>query len=80
MDADTLKAEVRELILEIAELAALDDDKPLRELGVDSMVALEIITAIERKYGIKVEESELTQIRTLSSITALLHGKLAARG
>lgn len=80
MDADTLKAEVRELILEIAELATLEDDKALRELGVDSMVALEIITAIERKYGVKVEESELTQIKTLSTITRLLQGKLAARG
>ena len=51
----------------------------LKDLGVDSMMALEIVTAIEKKYQIKIEEKELEQVSTLERATRLVETKLAAR-
>ena len=82
MSQQALKDELRALIAEIIECdeSAVGDDKPLREIGVDSMQAIEIITDVEKRYKVKVEESEYKLFTTLASVATLLESKLAARG
>lgn len=81
MDPDQIREEVRALIAEIIERDASDvaDETPLRDLGVDSMQAIEIITDLEKRYKIKIAESEYRNVSTLANITAFLQAKLAAR-
>lgn len=76
--ADTAKLlnELRAIFTEITEIDEIPTDKSLKDLGVDSMMALEIVTAIEKKYAIKIEESELNQVATLEKAAALVAGKL----
>ncbi len=74
----TLKEDLRALIAEVIEKDAdsIGDDVPLRELGVDSMQAIEIISDIERRYQLKIAESEFKNISTLSSVYRFVEEKL----
>jgi acyl carrier protein len=76
MDENTLKQELRELIVEIAEIETISDEASFKDEGIDSMMGVEIVTAIERKYQVKFEESELQQITTLQKSLDLLKTKL----
>jgi acyl carrier protein len=73
---DTLKNELRELIIEIAEIDSLPDDTHFKDLGIDSMMGVEIVAAIERKYQIKIDDSELPDISTLTKSWELVNSKL----
>lgn len=80
MSTEKLQEELRSIFCEITELEEIPADKPLRDLGVDSMMALEIVTAIEKKYTLKLEEKELAEVATLERAVRLVAAKLAARG
>ena len=77
MATEKLVAELHAVFSEITEIDEIPADKSLKDLGVDSMMALEIVTAIEKKYAIKIEESELNQVATLEKAAALVERKLA---
>lgn len=74
----SLKEELRALIAEIAEKDEIPDDVAFKDLGIDSMMGVEIVAAIERKYQVKIEDSELAQITTLNSSMDLVAKKLGA--
>ena len=70
-----LDQEVKQLIADIVEMepAQIDADANLVEdLGMDSMMALEILAALEKKYKIKLPEQELPKITTLNRATELV--------
>lgn len=71
-----LKDDLRTLICEIAEIEELPEDAAFKDLGIDSMMGVEIVAAIERQYKIKIEDSELAQVTTLSSSYDLVRGKV----
>ena len=71
-----LKEELRELIAEIAEKDEIPDDVAFKDLGIDSMMGVEIVAAIERKYQVKIEDAELAEITTLNSSMKLVTKKL----
>jgi acyl carrier protein len=73
---DTLKEELRALICEIAEVDTLPDATHFKELGIDSMMGVEIVAAIERKYHIKIDDSELQEVSTLNKSFELVASKL----
>lgn len=73
-----LKEELRELIAEIAEKDEIPDEVSFKDLGIDSMMGVEIVAAIERKYQVKIEDAELAEITTLNSSMALVTKKLGA--
>ena len=77
----TLKEDLRALIAEIIEkdVDVVGDDVLLRDLGVDSMQAIEIISDIERRYQIKIAESEFKNISTLANVHRFVDEKLSAR-
>lgn len=63
-----LENEIRGLIAQIAEKDPSEitpDAKFYEELGLDSMMALEILAAIEKKYKIAIPEEKMAQLRTL---------------
>ena len=73
-----MKEELRALIAEIAEKDEIPDDVSFKDLGIDSMMGVEIVAAIERKYQVKIEDAELAMVTTLNSSMELVQKKLGA--
>jgi len=63
-----LREQLRAIIAEIAEIddpSRITDDVNLyKELGVDSMQALEIILELEKRFDVAIPEAKLKEIRT----------------
>jgi acyl carrier protein len=73
-----LKEELRALIAEIAEKDEIPDDVSFKDLGIDSMMGVEIVAAIERKYQVKISDDELVEVTTLTNSMTLVQKKLGA--
>lgn len=73
-----MKEDLRALIAEIAEKDEIPDDVSFKDLGIDSMMGVEIVAAIEKKYQVKIEDAELAEVTTLNASMALVQKKLAA--
>jgi acyl carrier protein len=71
-----MKEELRALIAEIAEKDEIPDDVTFKDLGIDSMMGVEIVAAIERKYQVKIDDSELAEVTSLNGAMALVNKKL----
>ncbi len=59
MSQSDLKEDLRALVAEIAEKDDIPDGATFKALGIDSMMGVEIVAAIERQYRIKIEDDEL---------------------
>ena len=75
---DNLKEELRALICEIAEIDELPEDTHFKELGIDSMMGVEIVAAIERQYKMKIPDDELQEVTTINKSVELVRSKLTA--
>jgi acyl carrier protein len=74
-DLAKIKEELKQLISEIAEIPPeqiKDDSRFSEDLGIDSMMALEVVATIEKKYKIVIPEAEIPNIRSLKNIYDLL--------
>lgn len=55
-----------------------DDAHFTRDLGMDSLITLEIATRLEDRYRITVTDDELKEINTLAGVHELVRQKLTA--
>ena len=72
---EELTREIRSMIAEIAERdeEEIKDNMSFTEdLGFDSMMALEILANLEKKYKIKIPEEELTKLDNLRGTVDLV--------
>jgi acyl carrier protein len=76
MAHEELREALREIVAEVAEIDEVPDNKPFKDLGIDSMMAIEIIAEVERGYKIKIPEQELEQVKDLDSVVTLVASKL----
>ena len=70
----SLDDEVRGLVAVILEVdpAQIDGEaKLVEDLGMDSMMALELVASIEKKFKVKLPESVLPTVKTLNSVIEL---------
>ena len=44
------------------------EDVPLRDQGVDSLMAMELVAFIEKRLGIEIPEEDIPKVRTLNDI------------
>jgi acyl carrier protein len=79
MSQTNLKEELRALVAEIAEKDAIPDGATFKDLGIDSMMGVEIVAAIERQYRIKIDDDELADFKDLDAAYALVVKKLEAK-
>jgi acyl carrier protein len=66
-----VKQQLREIIAEIAEVdpqEVTDDALFVEDLEIDSLMAMEILIAIEKRFGIEVAEEKLLEFRTLRQV------------
>jgi acyl carrier protein len=76
-DFAEIRKEVKKLVSEITEIpeADLKDEARFTEdLGVDSMMALEIVASIEKKYKLVIPEDKIPTVRSLKNVYELLEG------
>ena len=76
---DKIKKDVKRTISEITEVPEdeLKEDADFTsELGIDSMMALEMVAAIEKKYKIVIPEEDIPSIRSLKNIYSILEKSL----
>jgi acyl carrier protein len=78
MSNQELRDKLRAIVTEVAELDEVPDSAAFKDLGIDSMMAIEIVAEIERTYKIKIPEQELEQVTDLDSVTRLVSAKLGA--
>jgi acyl carrier protein len=78
MDESLLRNEVRSLVLETLMLSIppeeLPDERPLfgpEGLGLDSVDALQLVVALDKKYGLKMTDQEVARatLRNVATIT-----------
>lgn len=75
INTNQLENEIRAIIAKIIEV---DEDKikldtPLtEELGADSMQALEIMVALDKKYKVSINEVDLPKMTTLQNIINII--------
>lgn len=72
-----LKEKLRQIVSEVSEVDEIPDETDFRELGIDSMMGIEIVAEIERTYKISVPESELKNMTSLARVYDLVQSKLA---
>jgi acyl carrier protein len=71
VEKNTLENDLRKLISEIVEIEPekiTNDASFVEDLGMDSMMALEILASVEKKYLIKIPEEYLTKVSSLSAL------------
>lgn len=80
-DVTVDKDELRELIADVLDIdpdAITDDAHFIEDLGVDSLLALELAVTLERRYQIKIESNEIADVVRLRDASDLLDRKLSS--
>ena len=78
MAQDELKEKLREIISEVAEIDDIPDDTPFKDLGIDSMMAIEIVAEVERTYKLSIPEEELQELTHFMAVYEKVRSKLDA--
>lgn len=83
MPVAAMTAEIRKFLSSVITERVLSDTEDFFELGyVNSLMALELVTYVERRFGIEVEaeDLDLDNFRTISRIAEFVRRKWAATG
>ncbi|HEX6851782.1 MAG TPA: phosphopantetheine-binding protein [Candidatus Polarisedimenticolaceae bacterium] len=84
-----LRLRIKELIVESLRFdgmdpASIEDDAPLmgEGLGLDSVDALELMVALEKEFGVKLENAEVGRavLKSVSTLAAFIAERRAAVG
>ncbi len=71
--------EIKKTISEIARIniSDLEDDIKIREeLGIDSLMAIEIIAKCEKKFAIVIDETKLESFSTIGDFINYVNGQI----
>ena len=72
---EQIHEDVRAIIAEIIEVDAAEvtpDAHLVQDLGADSMAALELMAALERKFSVTIEPEHFPELGTLRQTAALI--------
>ncbi|MGB5193155.1 MAG: acyl carrier protein [Polyangiales bacterium] len=75
--SDALKDELRQIIVEVTEVEEIPEDTPFADLGIDSMMAIEIVADVEKNYDITIAEDELADLTNLKAVYDKVQQKLS---
>ncbi|MGG4046134.1 MULTISPECIES: acyl carrier protein [Paenibacillus] len=80
METKELRDELKELIAAVIEIDEFaDDDNFIEDLGVDSMVALEIVYEIEKKLKVVIPAKQIKEMETLNDVIRMVSEKLDSK-
>ena len=77
---DGLEDEIRAIVSEVAEIAEseITAEGALEDVGVDSLLAVEIAVHVEERYGVRFDEAELADVRTFGQLVQVARRRLAS--
>jgi acyl carrier protein len=78
MSDAALKQKLRGIIAEVSEVDEIPDDTAFADLGIDSMMALEIVAEVERTYQLSIPEEELKDLTNFTRVYELVRSKITA--
>jgi acyl carrier protein len=82
MNGDQISREIKTLVSRVIKIPEekIDPNANLfSDLGVDSLLGIEIFASLDRKYGLDVPEEKLKKINTLNDIIALVKKLLSKK-
>jgi acyl carrier protein len=71
-----LRDKLRAIISEVSEVDEIPDEVPFKDLGIDSMMAIEIVAEVERTYKLTIPENELQKLTHFTAVYDLVKSKL----
>jgi len=80
--SDQIRAEIKKLVGRVTERdpeEVPDKAHYLEELGVDSLMALEIMIAVDRKFGIDIPEEEFQKATNVNESVEMIERWLAGQ-
>lgn len=75
------KEELRTLVAQVLDVdvaQVTDEARFVDDLEVDSLMGLEVVVVLEKKYGVKLPESDLKHIVNLQSAYDVVQARLEA--
>ncbi len=78
---DEIRTEIKRLIAEVTERTpeeVSDTAHFTDELGVDSLMAMEVMVAVDKKYKINIPEEEFTKLQNVDQTVEVVERHLAA--
>ena len=82
IDFEKLKEEIKKIVSEVSEVPQeqlKEDARFVEDLGIDSMMALEIVANIEKKYKVVIPEEEIPKIRSLKDVYDIMEKLLKTK-
>jgi acyl carrier protein len=79
--AEDIRTHVRDLVAEITERDSSEvSDTALfiEDLGIDSLMAIEMLVAMDKKYKVQIPEEEFKNIKCVNDAVAMVQKHLAA--
>jgi len=83
MPDDQLAKEIKGLVSKVIKVPEEKIDvnaNIFTDLGVDSLLGVEIFAALDKKYGLDVPEDKLAEINTLNDVINIVREMLAKKG
>lgn len=80
--AEEIRSAVRRLVAEITERSpdeVSDTALFLEDLGIDSLMAIEMLVAVDKKYRIQIPEEEFGTIKNVNDAVAVVQRHLGNR-
>lgn len=69
-----VEEQLRDLVAEIAELDpdGLDLRTPFPEADIDSLLAMEIAVHVEKKFGVRFEDTDMKRVQSIADLAQLV--------
>jgi acyl carrier protein len=75
-----LEQKIATIVAEVAEMdeASVVVSESLADLGIDSLMSVEIAVDVERAFGLRFDETELKEVRSFRSLVEITRRRLDA--
>jgi acyl carrier protein len=72
----TLEDIQRMVAVQLGVAKVAPDDRLVEDLGAESVDVVNLLAAVESRFGIAVDEAELADVRTVADVYAFLRSRL----
>jgi acyl carrier protein len=77
IDAETVRQRIADTLQ--LPLTKLADDRLLTDVVRESFAMVEMVIDLQEEFGVRLEQAELKQLKTVADLTALVAAKCAPR-
>jgi len=70
------REELKARVAELAHVESLNEETPLRELGLDSLDIVETLLELEDKYGISFDDIDMSKLQTVKDLLDCIEARI----